>query len=167
MPSASSCANAAFPSECATASQAAPYIAAGWAKYNITSKAAQAATLALIAYESGQLQYNQAHYPPLAGKGTRNMQSPDFNVKYAAYLFGSSASSDPAAALNAVLPNQYSCASASWFLATQCPGVLSQFGSDAEGAWTAYLGEGCIGTTDNAQRDGFWASAKQALGVGS
>lgn len=166
MPSSGSCSGAEFPNECATAEQAAPFVAQGWMTYNIKSKGAQAATLALMAYESGEFKFNQAHFPPTPGKGTRNMQSPTFNVKYAASIFGSKASSDPVTALNSVLPNQYSFASASWFLATQCPSVLQQFATDPNGAWTAYLGPNCIGTTDNSQRDAYWAKAKAALGVG-
>lgn len=95
------------------------------------------------------------------------MQSPTFNVKYAATLFGSNASSDPATALNSVLPDEYTFASASWFLATQCPDVLRQFATDPDGAWTAYLGPNCIGTTDTSQRDAGWTAAKKAMGVGS
>jgi len=167
MPSSNSCSGAEFPDECATAEQAAPFIAQGWTTYNLTCKAAQAATLALMAYESGEFKYNQAHFPPTPGKGTRNMQSPTFNIKYAADVFGASASSDPTTALDSVLPGQYSFASASWFLATQCPSVLEQFASDPDGAWTEYLGSNCIGTIDNSQRDAYWASAKRALGVGT
>jgi hypothetical protein len=167
MPSSGSCSGAEFPDECATAEHAAPFVAHGWTTYNINSRGAQAATLALMAYESGEFKFNQAHFPPTPGKGTRNMQSPTFNVKYAAAVFGSSSSSDPITALNSMLPDQYSFASASWFLAMQCPTVLRQFASDPDGAWTEYLGSSCIDTTDNSQRDAYWVSAKAALGVGS
>ena len=165
MPSSDSCSGAEFPNECATAEHAAPFVAQGWTTYNINSRGAQAATLALMAYESGEFKFNQAHFPFIFGKGTRNMQSPTFNVKYAAAVFGSSASSNPTTALNSVLPDQYTFASASWFLATQCPSVLQQFASDPNGAWTKYLGPSCIVTTDNSQRDAYWAKAKTAMGV--
>lgn len=169
MPSAASCANAPFPSECRTADQAAPLFAQSFTKYNINSKAAQAAVLALVALESGELKYNKAHYGDVvAGKGTRNMQYPNFNQKYATDALGAGAiaGKDAAGILTALLANDATdFGSAAWFLSTQCPSVLQQFSTNPTAAWTAYLGPGCVGTTDTAQRDGYWTAAKKALGV--
>lgn len=169
MPSAASCANAPFPAECRTADQAAPLFAQSFTEYNINSKAAQAAVLALVALESGELKYNKAHYGDVvAGKGTRNMQSPTFNQKYASDVLGASniAGKDAAGILSALLASDATdFGSAAWFLSTQCPTVLQQFSTNPAAAWTAYLGPNCIGTTDTTQRDGYWAAAKKALGV--
>jgi hypothetical protein len=169
MPSAASCANAPFPSQCKTAAQAAPFVSAAWSKYSINSKAAQAATLALQAVESGEYKYDHGEFPsPIPGKGTRNMQSADFNNKYATQLYGAAkvaAAGDPDSVLALVNNDADSFASASWFLATNCPGVLTQFATDPESAWTAYLGPGCIGTTPSDARTQYWNAAKKALGV--
>jgi hypothetical protein len=169
MPSAGSCANAAFPDQCRTATQGAPFVSGAWAKYGITSKAAQAATLALQAVESGEFKFDHSEFPtPTPGKGTRNMQSPTFNAQYATQLYGAAkvaAAGDPDSVLALVNDDADSFASASWFLATICPNVLSQFATDPELAWTAYLGSGCIGTTSSDQRTQYWNAAKKAFGI--
>jgi hypothetical protein len=170
MPSSASCSGAPYADECKTADQAAPFIAAAFSKYKITSKGAQAANLALMAIESGEFKYSKSHFPApgTPGKGTRNMQSPDFNSKYATALYGASkvqAAGSPDAILALVNDDADSFASASWFLATNCPSVLKQFETDVAGAWTAYIGSGCIGTTDSTQRENYWTAAKKAFGI--
>jgi len=170
MPNSASCANAPFPAECKTADEAVPFINAAFDKYKINSKAAQAATLALQAIESGEFKYDHSHFPApgTPGKGTRNMQSPEFNKQYATQAVGSSkvaSASTPDAVLALVNGDAESFASASWFLATNCPNVLAQFATNAEAAWTAYLGSGCIGTTPSDQRTQYWVAAKKAFGI--
>jgi hypothetical protein len=169
MPTSNSCDNAPFPAQCRTAAQGAPFVASAWDKYKINSKAAQAATLALQAVESGEFKYDHSEFPtPTPGKGTRNMQSPAFNSQYATQLYGAAkvaAAGDPDSVLALVNDDADSFASASWFLATQCPDVLTQFSTDPESAWTAYLGSGCIGTTPSDQRTQYWNAAKKAFGI--
>jgi hypothetical protein len=170
MPGASSCNNAPFPAECRTAEQAAPFINAAFNRYMINSKAAQAATLALQALETGELKYDHSHFPApgIPGKGTRNMQSPEFNKEYATAVVGADkvqAAGSPDAVLALVNGDAESFASASWFLATKCPDILTQFTTSPDAAWTAYLGPGCIGTTDSDDREQYWTVAKKALGL--
>ena len=88
--------------------------------------------------------------------------------EYATAVYGAakvSAAGSPDAVLNLVSNDADSFASASWFLATKCPNVLAQFDTDLSGAWTAYLGSDCIGTTDTSDRDAFWTAAKKAFGI--
>jgi hypothetical protein len=166
MPKAAACSGGDHSDECRTADQAAPFINAAFSKYKIASKAAQAATLALQALESGEYKYNTP-IVAVEGKGTRNMQSLAFNTKYATSLYGA----DKLQGLDGngiralVLGDADSFGSASWFLATQCPSVLTQFDSDPEGAWTAMHGPSCISTTMTDQRIAYWTAAKKALGV--
>lgn len=58
--------------ECATASQAAPNIAKSFAKYGVSSRAEQAAVIALMAFESGEFRYSRNHFPGpgVVGKGS-------------------------------------------------------------------------------------------------
>lgn len=85
-PDTASCVGAAYPSECATAAQGAPYSSAGFQNFGIDSFGAQAALLSLMLYESGSFKYNINHYPGVPGQGTRNMQSPAYNLKYAEWI---------------------------------------------------------------------------------
>lgn len=168
-PLSSSCDNAPAAGECATAAQAAPALAVSFSKYGITSKGAQAAVIALEAFESGQFKYKMNHYPGVPGQGTRNMMSPTFVSEYATAILGAASVSGagaPAAVLALVNRNDNdSFGSGAWFLSTKCPAVLAQFASSPDTAWTAYLGSGCIGTSDTSDRDAFWTAAKTALGV--
>jgi len=169
-PSSSSCSGAPYAAECITADQAAPAISLSYSTYGVTSPAAQAAVLALMVFESGSFKYNAKHFPPTPGQGTRNMMSPSFVSEYATDLYGAAkvaAAGSPDAVLALVQDLNDSCGSGAWFLKTKCPGVLTQFASDPEGAWTAYNGPGCIGTTLTADRTAVWTAAKAALGVGA
>jgi hypothetical protein len=167
-PSTSSCASAPYPAECITAAQAAPAIADSYGTYGLTSPGAQAAVLALMMFESAGFVYDQKHFPPTPGQGTRNMMSPTFVAEYATQLLGAaavSAAASPAAVLQLVSGVEDSCGSGAWFLATKCPGVLAQFATDPEGAWVAYNGGGCISTTLTADRTALWNQAKVLFGV--
>jgi hypothetical protein len=124
--------------------------------------------LALMVYESAAFKYNAKHFPPTPGQGTRNMMSPTFVSEYATYLYGAAkvtAAGSPDGILALVQNNEDSCGSGAWFLATKCPAVLTQFATDPEGAWTAYNGAGCIGTSLTDARTAVWTLAKKALGV--
>src|SRR5450432_2231504 len=81
-PTSSTCDLAPFPSECATAAQAAPFIFGAMANYSITPLE-MSALLSLIAFETNEFKYNINHYPGRAGQGTRNMQIAEFNLQYA------------------------------------------------------------------------------------
>lgn len=82
-PKSSSCANAPFPSECRTAAQAVGPISASFVTYGVTTPGEQAAILSTMAFESDDFQYQINHFPGTPGQGTRNMQSPTYNLKYA------------------------------------------------------------------------------------
>lgn len=162
-PTSNSCAGASYPSECRTASQAAPFIDESFTTYKISSPNAQAALIALMAYESGDFKYatNKFPAPGVLGKGCRNMQSPHFNALYAAQKGVSIA--------EVQTQDMTSFGAAAWFVATQClPGVLSELneaGSGwtqvAEQAWNAYMG--CVGATDGASaRLQYFRNAVQA-----
>ena len=170
-PATASCDGADFPDECADASQAAGPISNSFSKYQITSVGEQAALVALMLYESGSFKYNKNHFPGVPGQGTRNMQSPAFNLKYAQSLFdaGAVAEADaqgPAAVLALVSRDEESFGSAAWFLSSQCPDSIRQelATASAEG-WTAYLTQ-CVGTADNPERDQLWSAAIQAMSGG-
>ncbi|KAL8952957.1 MAG: hypothetical protein Q9222_001176 [Ikaeria aurantiellina] len=79
-PKANTCANATFPKECKTASEAAPFINHSFATYGITTAGEAAAVVAIMAFESGDFKYNINHFPGRPGQGTRNMQSPALNL---------------------------------------------------------------------------------------
>jgi hypothetical protein len=70
MPNSTSCDGAAFPDECLTACQAAPFIKSSCESL---SKAECAATVALMALESVELKYKHNVYPGRPGQGTANM----------------------------------------------------------------------------------------------
>jgi hypothetical protein len=71
-PKSSSCENPEeiAPQECATAAQAAPALSAAFKKYNLTSRAEQAAVIALSAFESGEYRFSRNHFPGVEGQGS-------------------------------------------------------------------------------------------------
>jgi hypothetical protein len=170
MPGSDSCAGAQFADECTTANIATPLIAQSFVKYGISSKAAQAAVLALISYET-TLKYNRHHFPsPDYTQGTRNMMSASFVQKYATQLYGAakvSAAGNPTAVLDLVRADEgASSGSAAWFMATLCPDVLKQFATDPDGAWSTYISSpSCIGTTLTSERTAVFTLAKSVLGA--
>ncbi|KAK4631363.1 hypothetical protein CLAFUW4_02426 [Fulvia fulva] len=133
-PSTSSCASASYPDECRTASIAAPAIAASFKQFKLNTFGAQAAAVAIQLFESGNFQYSKNHFPAPGrpGQGTRNMQSPAFNEKYAEYLAtvpGSGITEEqveaakakgPADVLELVNGDRWGFGSAAWFIGTQC-----------------------------------------------
>ncbi|KAL6231741.1 hypothetical protein BDW75DRAFT_35808 [Aspergillus navahoensis] len=173
-PKSQSCANATdFVSECATATQAAPALSAAFKKYGLTNKAEQAAVLGIIAFESGEFRYNKNHFPSpgVEGKGTRNMQSVDFNKKYAASIPEiadrlEEVQDQPGAVLDLLLEDPVrDFGSGAWFLTTQCEeSVREGLRNDGEQGWEAFIVD-CVGTDASDERKGYWTSAVEALGA--
>jgi hypothetical protein len=97
------------------------------------------------------------------------MQSPAFNELYAKEVVGeavvtAAAAQGPAAVLDLVSDDEYSFASASWFLATQCtPEVRQQLATGSVEGWKNYL-TNCVGTTDTEERDVVWRATVAAMG---
>ncbi|KAF2146554.1 uncharacterized protein K452DRAFT_282729 [Aplosporella prunicola CBS 121167] len=170
-----SCSSATqFANECRTASQAAPHILTSFEKYSITNANVKAAVLSLMLYESGEFKYNWGHFlaggvSHTPGKGTRNMQSAAYNEEYARSLFNANkvdtAKSVEGAdgVLKLVSEDQYSFASAAWFLATQCDASVRQGLQDGTQQGFEQYVSGCIGGTMDQSRLDYWNAAKSAL----
>ena len=167
-PDTASCDGAPFPEECAPASVAAPNIAQSFDLFNIDSFGAQAALVAIMLFESGDFKYKINHYPGVAGQGTRNMQSPAFNAKYAQWIASNgddatitsqsiaAAANDPATLLNLINTDKWSFASAAWFVATQCGASQVQaLGDGSQASFESYL-TSCVGTTVTEDRIAGW-----------
>ncbi|TRM65589.1 hypothetical protein BD626DRAFT_489245 [Schizophyllum amplum] len=173
-PSADSCDGAKYPDECRTAPQAAQPILDSFDQYNITSVNEQAALISLMMYESGDFKYNWGHFVSgetvhTPGKGTRNMQSATFNEAYARSLFpaeevdAAKASGAEDGVLELVSPDEYSFASAAWFITSQCTdAVRAGVQSGEQAGWETYLTD-CIGTSVDQGRIDYWTKAKAAL----
>ncbi|KAI4155349.1 MAG: hypothetical protein L6R39_001271 [Caloplaca ligustica] len=82
-PKAGTCDGAPSPAECKTADEALSFINQSFRTYGITSLGEAAAVISIMAFESGDFKYNVNHFPGVPGQGTRNMQSPAFNLQYA------------------------------------------------------------------------------------
>ncbi|KZZ87008.1 hypothetical protein AAP_06043 [Ascosphaera apis ARSEF 7405] len=146
--------------QCRTAEQAAKPILQSFELYELTSTAEKAAVVSIMAYESGEFKYdvNLAH--PHTGQGTRNMQSPAFNKKFAESIDGLRdlvRNVDPETIL-AYLNGEddFSFGSAAWFLTTQCDegtrNGLKNAAAGQEGqAYRAYLNN-CVGIGPDAMQ---------------
>ena len=168
-PTSGSCANPPAPGECATASEAVGPLISGFAKYGITTAAEQAALLSWMAFESDDFKYNKNHFPGVPGQGTRCMMSPTFVKEYASSIPALApqvaATTDPASVLALVSSDQYSFASASWFLSTQCSqSVRSQLQTGSDAGWEGFITD-CVQTTVTDARTAYWTRAKAALYV--
>ncbi|KAF2159140.1 hypothetical protein M409DRAFT_30423 [Zasmidium cellare ATCC 36951] len=177
-PSTSTCdPTADFATECRPATVAAPAIAKSFTTYTITTFGAQAALVSIILFESGNFKYSQNHFPAPGnpGQGTRNMQSPAFNAKYADDLaakgvcglttekVAAAKAQGPEKVLELVNTDSLGFASAAWFLRTQCgEGVEEGLAGATEEGYVAYLTE-CVGTTATEERIAGW-KAVVALG---
>ncbi|KAH8820424.1 hypothetical protein F5884DRAFT_627030, partial [Xylogone sp. PMI_703] len=177
-PTSGSCDGAPAPDECATADQAAPYLINAMATYKITSPSEIAAVLSLIAYETDDFKYNINHFPGNPGQGTRNMQMASYNLMYALSIpqlqhsvasittTGSTSglSSDQLNDIRAlVLPDQYSWASAAWFLTTQCQNARPALQAGGQAGFEAYMS--CVGTSVTDDRLAYWTRAQAAFGL--
>lgn len=167
-PNTTSCDGAAFPQECAPAGVAAPNIDESFALFKIDSFGAQAALVSIMLFETGDFKFKINHYPGVAGQGTRNMQSPAFNTKYADWIVANGADStittasvaaaanDPAALLNLINTDKWSFASAAWFLTTQCDASqVAALGDGSQASFESYLTQ-CVGTTVTDDRIAGW-----------
>jgi hypothetical protein len=175
-PDSASCNAAPFPSECASATEAAPWIDLSFYCFGIDAFGTQAALLSLVLYESGSFKYDINHFPGVPGQGTRNMQSPAFNLKYAQWIAANASHSDittqqvqeaqdkgPVAVLALLNSDRWSFASAAWFLVTQCDGAIQKgLEASTEEGWNAYLTL-CVGTTVTEDRTSIWRKAILAV----
>lgn len=157
--------------ECATAKQAAKFTSQSFETYKVTSKAEQAAIISLMAFESDDFKYNKNHFPGTPGQGTRNMQSPAFNKKYASSIPElkdkvAKVSNSPADLLDLLRENEtYDFGSGAWFLTTQCSkDVRSALQKGSETGWQKYISD-CVGTSVTDERKEYWERAAKALGV--
>ncbi|KZF23848.1 hypothetical protein L228DRAFT_267809 [Xylona heveae TC161] len=182
-PSSGSCSGATFADECRTAAQAVPFINQAFETYRITSAGERAAVLSIMAHESGEFKYNRNHYPVPGrpGQGTRNMQMPNYNLLYArsipalaSQVQQSSSGNDVAsftpdrlnAVLELVMPDQYSFASGSWFLTSQCTDAVRQgLQKGDQNGFGDFINE-CVGTTPSADLYTYWERAMEILETG-
>ncbi|KAJ5471051.1 hypothetical protein N7530_008408 [Penicillium desertorum] len=170
-PSSKSCANAPAEGECATAKQAAKFTSQSFDTYKVTSKAEQAAIVSLMAFETEDFKYNKNHFPGVAGQGTRNMQSPAFNKKYASSLPElkdklPSVSNSPAELLDLLRSDSATdFGSGAWFLTTQCSkDVRTALADGSETGWQRFISD-CVGTSVTDERREYWERAVKAIGV--
>ncbi|KAL8642833.1 MAG: hypothetical protein Q9228_000529 [Teloschistes exilis] len=165
-PKAGTCAGAKFPNECKTAAEAAPFINQAFHTYCITTPGEAAAILSTMAFETVDFKYNVNHFPGVPGQGTRNMQSPQFNLLYAQSLKLAVDGSDPKAVLAQLTVNPaYDFGSAAWFLTTQCNDtVRSGLKTGKLEGWQAYITE-CLHTTVTPERQAYWERAAKVMGV--
>jgi len=163
MPSSDSCAGAAFPDECRTADQAAPFISKACADL---SEGECAATVALMGIESGELKFKHNVTPGEPGQGTANMMKINFITKYATELFGAAKVSGkaPNDVLALVTPDETNFGSAAWFLKANCASVQSTLKTGTDAGWLAY--NQCIGVDGSiGSRMEYWNRAKTAFAL--
>ncbi|KAI4161478.1 MAG: hypothetical protein LQ342_004881 [Letrouitia transgressa] len=172
-PNAKDCNNAPEPKECITAKDALPFINKSFRNYNICSAGQAATIVSLMAFETSDFKYNINHFPPPGnpGQGTRNMQSFEFNKKYAqsipALKDKVAAAGDDKNAVRALLlaNEEYDFGSAAWFLTTQCTQPIQNgLKSGSLEGWKAYITD-CVGTTVTEERQEYFDRAVKALGV--
>ncbi|OQE05152.1 hypothetical protein PENVUL_c027G07508 [Penicillium vulpinum] len=170
-PTSKSCTKAPAKGECATAKQAAKFISKSFDKYKVTSQAEQAAIISLMAFESEDFKYNKNHFPGVAGQGTRNMQSPSFNKKYASSLPEikdklPGVSNSPGDLLDLLRSDAATdFGSGAWFLTTQCSkSVRNALAHGSETGWQRFISD-CVGTSVTDERRDYWERAIEAIGV--
>lgn len=181
-PGTESCSTASFPDECATAAEAAPHIAAAMERFCIHETPVVAALVDIMLFESGAFQFNRNHFPEPGrpGQGTRNMQMSPFNHKYAldvpelrdqAVAIAGDTADDALSddqkndILALVMPDEYSFASAAWYLTTQCEAsVRKSLADNGDEGFKAYLAD-CVGVEAGEERLEHWKSTKAAFGL--
>ncbi|KAF2675116.1 hypothetical protein BT63DRAFT_28936 [Microthyrium microscopicum] len=166
MPGSSTCSGK--PTGCLTNTIAAPLLASGFSKYGLNSKGAQAAALAIISFESNDMEYD-TNLVNTGTQGTFNQMTAKFITLYANALYGSSAKSAVADQIAQINDNKAdSLGSAAWYMSTQCPDTVKSFasasGSAADAVYSTYI-TSCVGTTMTDGRMAAWTKAKTALGV--
>jgi hypothetical protein len=153
--------------DCRTNEQAALWISKSFTQMSIFTKAEQAALIGLMAFESGEFKYNtDPHGPP--GQGTRNIQSGEYNLKYAQTIpilrepLAAMGTSDLGRVLKLVLTDEFSFGSAAWFLWTQCsPEIREVLRKGGEQGWANYI-KGFVGR-EPEPRKAYWQAAVKAL----
>ncbi|KAI0996017.1 hypothetical protein K3495_g12164 [Podosphaera aphanis] len=175
-PSSESCPSP--PGECATSSQAVPFLNNAMSKYGITTPGEKASILALIAFESDNFKYNTNHFPAPGhpGQGTRNMQSAAFNLEYiksipdlasqTSYTSTEGLSPTQLNEIRAlVLPDEYTWATGAWFLTQQksCADARTALQAGNDNGFTAHMQ--CVGVSPTEERLAYWRAAKSAFGL--
>lgn len=176
-----SCVDADYPTECATADHVALAMLNAVAGKDLTAHEIGAIT-ALMAFETADFRYNINHFPShVPGKGTRNMQSAEFNLEYArsipdlagqlaAITTAPTAAGLPGAVLDKVLDlvanDKYTWGSAGWYLKTKCP-VPARFSlqTGTQQGFIDYMT--CVGVDNpkDPDRMAYWTRAKTTLGI--
>ncbi|KAI9141677.1 hypothetical protein BKA69DRAFT_1071954 [Paraphysoderma sedebokerense] len=171
-------ASAQFADECRTAADALPYINSGLDKYGLSSTGERVAVLSLLSFESGGFKFNRNHFPAPGrpGQGTRSMlmfpfiqeyvaSIPDLKPQYDKITSASTNTSSPeyqSAVLSLVLSDEYSFASAMWFLSSKCStDVRNLLKQEKEEGVVSYLKD-CIGTEATEERLDGWRKSLQA-----
>ncbi|EHK98828.1 hypothetical protein GLAREA_05676 [Glarea lozoyensis ATCC 20868] len=184
-PGSASCNGAPVPGECRTAEQAAPFLIQAFKDYNIYNVNEIAMILSLLAFETEDFKYNtglamNGETTPPAGKGTRNLQDAENNLKYARSIPALAPQVDKitkatsAAGLtdeqkNAVralvLSDEYSWASAMWYYTTEplCVPEKAKIQAGGPDALPAYIR--CLKTEPATKRDEKLALARAAFGI--
>ncbi|KAK3945255.1 hypothetical protein QBC46DRAFT_371715 [Diplogelasinospora grovesii] len=164
MPTSTTCAGAAFPDECRTAAQAAPFIIKAMTGFSLPEIAAM---LANIGYESDEMKFKHNVSPGRPGQGTSNMMLAKWVSPYAASIFGAGAiaGKSPDDILAMVTPDEYNFGSAPWFLTQQCgAAVRSALSAGTDAGWAAYMTCLDVDGSDPA-RLAYWTRAKSAFGL--
>ena len=170
-PKGTTCSDAKYAAECKTNVEAAGFINQAFQTYKITSPAEAAAIVSTMAFETDDFKYNINHFPGIAGQGTRNMQSPKYNLEYAQSIPAlkdklAAAGTDPKAVLALLTADgNLDFGSAAWFLTTQCSAdVRTALQAGTKEGWKSYITK-CVLTTVTPQREAIWNRAMMAFGV--
>lgn len=187
MPDSKTCDLAKYP-QCTTAAEAAPYFIEAMSTYKIYDYWEIAAVVSLTAMESASLRYKQpAVESSDKGKGTSNMQSGAYNLKFAKSIpelasrvneitGGSETPTDEqkSQVLKLVQANDYNFSTGAWFLATECQADIRQgIRAGTKQGWLDYVTK-CVGVpqgTDDAskrewaKREQYWNDAMTAFGL--
>ncbi|KAJ5348634.1 uncharacterized protein N7506_001887 [Penicillium brevicompactum] len=152
-PQSKSCDDPPAKGECAMAKTAADSISQSFNINKVTNKAEQVAILSLMAFESNDFKYKKNHFPGTLGQGTRNMQSPAFNKKYAK-------------SIPELKSRFYFVENFPPIYLTCCCSkeVRSALQDGSEKGWKNYITE-CRETNVTHERKEYWDRSAKALGV--
>ncbi|KAI1937944.1 hypothetical protein LOZ66_003526 [Ophidiomyces ophidiicola] len=156
--------------QCRTAKQAAVPILRSFERYAITEKNETAALISLIALESGEFKYQKNVYPGRPGQGTRNMQMPQWNERYASSIDELKDSAQKLKCnkekiLDLLLSkDEYDFGSAAWYVSTQCNAdVRRGLKEGTQAGWEKYI-TSCVQTTVSEERLRYWQAAMREIG---
>jgi hypothetical protein len=182
MPSSTACPTSL--TQCSTATQAAPFLIEAMEAYGVNTAGEIAGVLALIGFESVQMQYrhniggNGGNGNP--GQGTSNMMMPPFVLKFAqsfpelttqlASIISGASSADSLSddqknkVLALVTDDNHNFKSGPWFYSTQCgASVKSALRAGTTSGFNAYMD--CVGVQPTSDRLAVWQRAQQAFGL--